>query len=191
MEVLGMTRYTEGMAIEFDYQTGSKDLDMQKKIIEFHEKAMEKLKEKRPELFEKDNFKRSVRIVLNHRMRSCAGKARSGNVVEINYRLHKDNPQELEDTYVHELAHIVCQRCYPRERGHGYTWQNVMSNMGLVPTRTHNLDVSKYKAKRKKYIYACSCRNDIELSSVRHGKINKGASYTCTRCRTSLVFTGV
>ena len=182
MEILGMERNFETLPIHFDFVRGVRDHEMVKKIMEYHEKAMNLFIAAKPELRGVEEIKNSVRVLLNPRMRSCGGKARQGNVIEINFRLHKDNPQELEDTYVHELAHIVCQRIYPRERGHGYIWQRVMLQMGQQPTRCHNMDTTKYKAKRKKYIYECGCRDHIELSSVRHGRINNGASYRCRSC---------
>ena len=60
--------------------------------------------------------------------------------VRLNARLLKRNPAELDDTLVHELAHIAAVMiCGLEIRPHGREWAQLMRVAGYEPTRTHPL----------------------------------------------------
>lgn len=42
---------------------------------------------------------------------------------------------ELKDTFLHELAHIMCDWFLPEERGHGAHWKKMMEDLGRQPNR--------------------------------------------------------
>jgi SprT protein len=105
--------------------------------------------------------------------------------VTLNHRLMKQNMNDLEWIYVHELAHIICQRLYPRERGHGRTWKFINTVLGFEPSRTHALNTEGLKAKRTKYNYRCNCRIH-SVGATIHKRISSGARYTCKDCKFAL-----
>lgn len=113
----------------------------------------------------------------------------------------------IEDTVVHEFAHLVQQQNYPRSQAHGKEWKGVMIAFGKDPKRCHTMDlefannhynsvvkgikgstVTPTKTRQvKTFKYKCGCMTH-ELSSIRHNKVLKGTgSYSCKHCNTKLV----
>jgi len=162
---------------------GVQDLEMQKRIEIFHSEAIERLN---------SNFDSKilygVDITLNNRMRSVSGRAKGKIYINLNYRLFKkeENYDYLRQTYLHELAHLICHRKYKCKKGHGKEWKSVMKILGADPKRCHKMDVSELRIKRKRFSYKCSCR-EIDVSLIRHNKIKKGKKYICTICGSDIV----
>ena len=194
---------SDNIEIQFNVRGGVDDSEMIEKIQNIHKEAIKKLIKNNPKIKENSNVFNNIKInvELNERMRSCAGKAQAGHTIKINYRMHIDNPSELEDTYIHELAHILCHRekkneprydlfTGKRKRGdhHGKHWQKMMKDMGIEPKRTHNLDVEKYRNKRNKFLYKCECGPIHKVSSILHNRMNKGQSRRCRKCKTTISF---
>ena len=116
------------------------------------------------------------------------------SVVYLNLELVKQNRQHFEnDTIPHEVAHLFARKFQIHnnlgiEGAHGRTWKMVMKRVyGLQPIRCHSLDTEGIGKKVKKYKYICSCTK-YSLGQVRHNKIQKGAKYTCRKCKKHLVF---
>jgi predicted SprT family Zn-dependent metalloprotease len=130
-----------------------------------------------------------VTVEINPRMRSTGGKANyANNVVELNYRLLANNMAELEQTFVHELAHLISVYLFGTlGRGHGRRWQSVMNKLGYAPDRCHSLDTSHLKHNRRKFTYTCGCTT-FKLGVVRHRKIEKGSKYFCRKCSKTLTY---
>lgn len=177
--------------------SGVQDQEMQDRIQAMHDKAIATFKENGGEWPEESNGSEvaPVRVTLNHRMRSSGGRAKGMFYIDINYRLFLENPEKLENTYVHELAHIYCQRKYSKKIGHGVEWKVAMTMMGQAPSRCHSMDtssLSRKKVNHSRHIYACDCR-EVEFSHVRHGKSRKyfessgKAYYSCQRCGKGLL----
>lgn len=168
------------------------DLEMQDKIQEIHNEAIDTLLKNKPELVEhKYLLFKPLFVELSDKMRSCAGRAKGGYLVKINYKLHQENPNELKSTYVHELAHIVCQRLFPTQRiGHGPKWKKIMELMEEEATRTHDMKTSHLKRKREKFLYLCSCEKpNHEVGAKIHKNISVyKRKYTCRRCKCELSF---
>lgn len=107
--------------------------------------------------------------------------------IRINPVLLIENTEEMiNDTVVHEFCHVIQHKHFPNSRSHGHEWQRLMRMCGVEPTRTHKMDVTNAvrqtgKIKRK-FQYGCACRTDIIVSSVRHNKMQRGATYTCRMC---------
>lgn len=164
------------------------DLEMLALIKGYHEKAMaafitkmgEKLSESQKEL-----LAMPMELALSNALRSSGGNARSGKLVTLNYRLLKQNMNDLEWIYVHELAHIVCQRLYRSERGHGNIWKAVNSYMGFEPSRTHKMNTEGIVKKQTRYVYHCGCMVH-NVSKIKHNRLEAGAKYRCTKCRGAL-----
>ena len=158
---------------------GQADSLMRLKVKALHEQAIQVL----PEIA---NYR--IFITLNPRMRSCGGRAKvrgEYGYIDLNYRLFVDNPDQLKQTYLHELAHVVQRKRHgydKRVKSHGIEWQRIMRDFGLNPDRCHSMDVSAYKSKRKRFLYKCGCQTHA-LSSIRHNKMLRGqARYSCTQC---------
>lgn len=130
-----------------------------------------------------------ISVELNTRMRTNGGTARligDMGFIQINYRLHKDNPSELKKTYLHELAHILqrYRHGYGKSvKSHGKEWQQIMRELGQEPEVYHKMDVSAYRNKHKRYKYSCGCR-DWNLTARKHNKNVRhgGEIYSCRSC---------
>lgn len=80
------------------------------------------------------------------------------------------------NTVPHELAHIVCM-AYPKfGRNHDSGWKRVCAMLGGNAQRCHSEQVTY--AKGKTYAYKATCGTVVNMSQVRHNKIQKGASFT-------------
>lgn len=78
--------------------------------------------------------------------------------VRLNARLLSAHPDELEDTLVHELAHVAAVLiCGLEIAPHGSEWAGLMRLAGLEPERTHDLDVATLAQGRRKYLYLHRC----------------------------------
>lgn len=154
-----------------------------------YSEVFQEYKEKCIDLFglQDDKEFTKVKLVLNNRMRTTIGRVyyKTGEL-HLNKRLLDDNPSEIVNTIVHELAHFVDFYKYGNH-GHGKTWARIMKILGLKPTRCHSLDVSKYKREQKPVAYAkCECRRNIKIKKRRYQKIVKGTNYRCRRCKSIL-----
>lgn len=133
----------------------------------------------------------SITVTWNPRMRSRLGVAKYGpRTIELNARLLEDNPSELLDTFIHELAHIVTNDVYGngtrfnKIKGHGREWRQVMRMFGAKPEQYHHLNVDHLKHKRKKFVATCGCSDRHHtVGIIRKNKIDKGARYVCKICK--------
>lgn len=164
------------------------DEEMFSKIQEYHEKAMklflENLGNHIPEKY-KGSLDCPLRVILSKSLRTSGGNAKQGMFITLNYRLFKQNPDDLEWVYVHELAHIICQRFFHSERGHGRWWQAVNRSMGFEPQRTHNLNVEGLSGNRREFRYYCGCTVHT-VSAIKHNRMMKGQGRRCKSCKGSL-----
>lgn len=164
------------------------DQEMFSLIESYHNKAMASFMEKLGDRLtesQKKTLACPVRVTLSNSLRTSGGNARMGMFITLNYRLMKQNMGDLEWIYAHELAHIICQRLYPREKGHGRTWKSVNSLLGFTPTRTHRLNTEGLAPKTKTYVYHCGCMTHT-VSARKHSMMQSGRSRICKRCRGTL-----
>ena len=167
--------------------TGVNDQPIRLKLHSLFNEAWAKLKERYPVSIPE------LEINLSPTMRTCAGRARSGRgkfQILLNYRLHLENPDEWENTFIHELGHVIANKYWGRNCGHGRSWKNVMRTMCANDERCHTMDVSAYERKQRRYPYACGCPDlTRSLSAYRHNRIQRGTSiYTCTKCKNHLAY---
>jgi len=128
-----------------------------------------------------------TKIIFNDRMRSTIGKVNyKDNSLFLNTRLLELYPNQFDDTFAHELAHLISFFCFNRS-GHGRYWKLVMRTLGFNPAITHNLDVSTLKRSHPVVCLAkCGCRQDIKIKPRRFKRIQDGVSYQCNRCKINL-----
>lgn len=113
--------------------------------------------------------------------------------VHFNEKLAVNNWEDfIDNTVPHEVCHLaVWQRClFLRKKfpsPHGATWKLMMSQVGAIPKRTHDYDVSEVRRGTKRYEYDCGCDKRVEVSAIIHNRITKGRKYKCNRCNNLLV----
>lgn len=123
---------------------------------------------------------------------AAAGQAvfsRCGKIaIRYNRILLQENGEEfLRRTVPHEAAHVVARLLHgPRCRPHGREWQRVMARFGAEATRCHGFDIRRAATRRlRRYGYRCGCR-EFALTSIRHGRVQRGQVYLCRDCRQPL-----
>lgn len=129
---------------------------------------------------------KKVIVVWNKRMRTAAGRAFYKEFkIELNPRLQAlEEPQrseEIDRTFLHELAHLVAFARNPRRRiqPHGAEWQKACADLGIAgENRCHDLGF-KSRQMTRKFGYQCpNCDNVIRR--VRRMK-RRVACYDCCR----------
>jgi SprT protein len=119
-------------------------------------------------------------VVWNRRMRSTAGRAfwPEGRI-ELNPRLLDFAPDEVRNTMLHELAHLLAYAKAGRRRikAHGVEWRQACRELGIPnESATHSLPLPTREMARK-WRYTCpACQESIER--VRKMKRYAG----CYRC---------
>ena len=81
----------------------------------------------------------------------------------------------IKDTVPHELAHIICF-ANGSDRAHGLFWRRTCRELGGTGERCHSEAVTY--AKGQTYVYTTSTGRTINMSAIKHRKIQQGASYT-------------
>ncbi len=84
-------------------------------------------------------------------------------------------PHVINNTVPHELAHVICF-VQGTDSGHGRVWVRTCRALGGNGERCHSEAVTY--AKGQTYVYTTSTGRTIHLSSIKHRKIQQGASYT-------------
>lgn len=111
----------------------------------------------------------AVRVIWNKRMRSAAGRAHyQKSLIDLNPRLQllpePKKTEEIVDTFLHELAHLVAFGRNRRRRiqPHGIEWKQACSDLGIPgEDRCHDLDLGSRRM-RKKFVYECPvCKSNI------------------------------
>lgn len=113
-------------------------------------------------------------------------------LIRYNRLMLEEHPAHvLKKTVPHEVAHLVAFQLHgPKIAPHGKEWRSVMSDVfGVVPEPKHNLDTSRVTNNR--FVYGCSCPDDIHVSKRTHNKIVRGTPYKCVICQTRIYFVRV
>jgi SprT protein len=101
--------------------------------------------------------------------------------------LARHEAEFLAQTVPHEVAHYLAYLRFGRGiRPHGREWQQIMQGLGADPRRCHDFDVTDLAARRvRRHLYHCRC-GEHALTSIRHHRIQRGASYVCRGCGQAL-----
>ena len=98
--------------------------------------------------------------------------------------------EEFLSTIAHEFAHAV-DWAYAKlhgvqESGHGARWAAIIRSFGYPAQRCHSYDAVAVRHVEK-FRYVCHC-GPVQLVGPKiHRKIQAGAVYTCSKCRSRLV----
>lgn len=119
-------------------------------------------------------------VTWNSRMRSTAGRAFwPEGKIELNPKLTDFSAEEVRNTMLHELAHLLAYARAGRKRikAHGSEWRQACCDLGIPDERaTHNLPLPSREMARQ-WRYTCpACKEAIER--VRKMKRYAG----CYRC---------
>lgn len=116
-----------------------------------------------------------------------------GHLIRLNCAMLNELKEKyIDDVFVHEYAHACVQHFIGSHRGykkvmpHGIEFKSYCYAFGIDGGATTSV-ASGSKALQdagrntKKHSYTCGCQ-DFQLSTQRHNKILRGASYCCKRC---------
>lgn len=121
--------------------------------------------------------------------RNAGWAAEKRNTLSFNITLAAHNPDTFYQTVIHEVAHLVTWRVYPRaKQNHGPEFKYVDVALGGRGKRCHSYDVSVSKVKRSytRYVCACDCKEHYLTAKVAA----QASSYRCRKCNTRLTNTG-
>lgn len=123
-----------------------------------------------------------VEVVWNSRMRTTAGRAFwPDGKIEMNPKLAQIAPEEVRQTMLHELAHLIAYERAGRRRisAHGPEWRQACADLGIPgESATHSLPLPGRTMKRK-WRYTCpACGQGFDR--VRRMKRYAGC-YDCCR----------
>ncbi len=146
-------------------------------------------------------FSKPIQIRYDINSSRLAGQAiYRQNVIRINPMfLNKYTDKFINQTIVHEVAHLGVYQVYNLDKGHsnikhhGSEWKNMMIRLGADPSRCHSYEADEGVGRQKtKYAYICECCNKpIPVGPKIHSNIQNGKRYKTTCCKSKLIFKGV
>ena len=90
------------------------------------------------------------------------------------------------ETIPHEMAHIVNRYINGDQvKCHGIEWKRIARRLGCQGNRTHNMPLQKVRQRRpsRKFTYLATCGTEVEMSSIRHKRLQRGSYYTLRSTR--------
>jgi len=102
---------------------------------------------------------KNIPVYINERLSVAAGKAfyahsKRGMHIQLHSALidlEDYVSQDFEDTFFHEIAHMIAYRC-DKHQGHGFPWAYSMMQFGHSPTRCYNATKFNYKGHRARQV---------------------------------------
>lgn len=115
-----------------------------------------------------------------------AGIAYPGrNLIQLNLPLLIHNFDDaIKNTVLHELAHLICWKRFPKAEAHGHEFVSTCWTLGIKGERCHNYDTS-VSSRLTHFKYTCGCQ-EYNLSSIIHNKIQAGQTRRCRKCKNKL-----
>jgi predicted SprT family Zn-dependent metalloprotease len=119
-------------------------------------------------------FGLAVRVVYQPRLRTTLGRAEGEtHTIELNPHLLARHPEELLETLLHELCHLLAGVSH----GHGPRWCAWMERFGLEPKSCHSLGVASLRVSRRRWLWRCrGCGVEFDRGS------RAARRYRCARC---------
>lgn len=98
-----------------------------------------------------------LQVVWNPRLRTTAGVAKyRQKTIHLNPALQRVDPEEVDRTLRHELAHFVAQHRHGRVAHHGPEWRRACADLGIPgEDRCHNLELGRRHRLPRKFFYRC------------------------------------
>lgn len=137
------------------------------------------------------------KIEFSSRMTTCAGKCRMGSslkpyTVIFSLPIMQDNSisRFADETVYHEVAHMVDHIIYGGW-GHGNTFYHTLHTILERPRSYGRCHKFKVRKRSKMYNYRCpDCNAVVSVSSIIHGKIQRGQKYCHKGCHGRLQYIG-
>lgn len=87
----------------------------------------------------------------------------------------------------HEVSHLFTSLVFPNHKqAHGPEFRTIMSALHANGSTRHTMgtvETTKRTRVVQTFRYICMCRNDIQVSSIRHNRIQTGTKYYCKQCK--------
>lgn len=102
--------------------------------------------------------------------------ATNGDILNLEFNVHfilNNWDEMISDTVPHEIAHLVDYWINGKFNAHGAEWQRIMRQMGVNPSRTHDMKVKRARRTRR-YSYIAKCGTNIWVTTQIHKKIQMG-----------------
>lgn len=133
------------------------------------------------------------KVEFSNRMTVCAGKCRMGSslkpyAVIFSLPIIQDNSigSFADETVYHEVAHMVDHIIYGGW-GHGNSFYHVLHNILERPRSYGRCHSFKVRRRKKVHIYYCpDCGSTVTVSSIIHGKIQRGQKRWHKGCHSRL-----
>ena len=121
-------------------------------------------------------FLEDIEIRVNPRMRTTAGRAwHVFRRIDLNPHLFWEHPEELRDTVLHEVAHLLAG---PR-KGHGAEWKRICLKIGARPTRCPDMATAKalYRPQKRHAVRCSACGQTWQVSTRKRNKIRRAPAH--------------
>lgn len=117
---------------------------------------------------------------------------KSEHVIRLNPKLLNElGKAYIDDVFVHEYAHACVQHYVGYYNGrkrvmpHGMEFKSFCRMFGIDGKATTSVAANAVTMKKpntaNRHTYTCEC-HEFHLSTQRHNKILRGATYTCKKC---------
>lgn len=126
-------------------------------------------------------------IRLEYTLRGCAAGRAEPEAICLNPVLLQENQDAFfAEVLPHEFAHCAVLQRMPGAPAHGAQWRRIMALLDVPARRCHGFDTRNARTRRlARHPYRCGC-GPLELTSIRHRRIQQGARYHCRRCGQAL-----
>jgi len=110
--------------------------------------------------------------------------------IRYNMRLAKENLENFVNrTVPHEVSHIIANRHFGKNCGHGREWKWVMVNVfGVEPKRCHDYNVEGHRVRKTFiHVYTCGC-GECKVGTKHHNIIQQSPERRifCCACRQTI-----
>ena len=168
---------------------------LERKVLTYHHEAMQNMQDHfgddmMRQLCKQGNFN-NIEFFFCGRLKSALGQAmtRQGCKEVGRIKMHKkffldnaDSLDQLRNTYIHELAHVLVNRIYGRSQKHNANWTKLFKILGGDGEQYHTQDISKYRPQNKTYYVSCECGT----FKARRKHYLDPSRFTCRKCHQKL-----
>jgi len=106
-----------------------------------------------------------IQVEWNSRLKTCAGRTDyRKKLISLNPMLHQHGAEEIERTFLHELAHLLAQFRSGRKRipPHGSQWRKACHDLGIGDERRCHTLPFPIRHRKPRFLYRCpNCRREF------------------------------
>ncbi|MFN7943495.1 MAG: SprT-like domain-containing protein [Thermoanaerobaculia bacterium] len=163
------------MQLSFDFQPPPRPAARRRRAPSRRSpRALERLTDSWCRRLRRPRWRGTIRVRFNARMRTALGRAVHGErLLELNPRLLDAHPPELLPTLAHELCHLLAGF----RAAHGPAWRELVVRLGYPADACHDLDASRFAARRRAWRWSCAACGESYLRRHRGAR-----RFRCGRC---------